>query len=684
MRDILTTNGDFSIPDPIAYDGDRQWLVYYPNDPHKSVKLTAVIGGDTLVSQITTTAVVAIDLTLYLRSLSAVGVQIYTQVTAEVVDLSDVTHTDTVDVSFWYYHGKTYTHRTHYAESAIYVPDGYSMTTYIMPFDGVVSVGDNAESGNAGDPVGMVVGDCDTILHVSSHTDEKDGCIADCGWSHGIDSVRLYGTNSNGNVQPYLFHPMPDTEHRWQIVGIGTQPYSGYIDCSTLLMLNYGNMGTFSVDVYTANGNYDYTATFEADSDHVAIMAFNGNDSVDYGVRDIGGDIYALEEVQLGTNGGDIVVVWRKYGDLITDITTVTYGNSIGGWQTLLTYLTAAYDLHDIKCRHDYSPWSGGVQVLTNDPLTDFLAFFVATEEPDRWHLVSYNHNRQETSYRYYYGNVSGMFVNPDGYDLDLDNGTIVHATNLTLYTAVPNCKGYYETDVQPSRLDVISVTLTTTAVEVRLVELGGNLALRYSIEYDNIDNYEQLNALWERGDSTAKQIYEVGQTVLWGEGVWVDKKVCCGEPPTIVRGEIGSESEQSEWDVKILRGCFTPDQKGVWLHYYNADGAERWLPGHIIETETSGEPSALPNSWQYGNPYTLGELNRAVTQHSTGVDVVLSVAFTDIDEGVYIEDVLAGDVCELLDSNLITMRNVLVVDNSIVREDYKRDYLLKLKCLTK
>lgn len=681
MRDILTTNGYFSIPDPIAYDGDRQWLVYYPNDPHKSVKLTAVIGGDTLVSQITTTAVVAIDLTLYLRSLSAVGLQIYAQVTAEVVDLSDVTHTDTVDVSFWYYHGKTYTHRTHYAESAIYVPDDYGVTNYIMPFDGVVSIGNNDTIGNEGDVVVVPVGDCDTSLHVSSETDLKHECIDDCGWSHGIDSVSIYGTNRNGNYEYYLLMPIPDTDHRWRVETIGTQHHGGYIDCPTLLMLNYGNMGNFTVDVYTANGNYDYTATFQADGDHTATMAFNSS-AIDYGTRTVGGVDCFLNTIVFGS-GGDILTVWGN-GGMVIDTATVTYGNSIGGWQTLLTYLTAAYDLHDIKCRHDYTPWSGGVQVLTNDPLTDFLAFFVATEEPDRWQLVLYNHNRQEINNRYYYGNVSGLFVNPDGYDLELDNGTTIHATNLTMYTAVPNCKGYYETDVQPSRLDVISVMLTTTAVEVRLVELGGNLALRYSIEYDNVDNYEQLNALWERGDSTTKQIYEVGQTVLWGEGVWIDKKVCCGEPPTIVRGEIGSESEQSEWDVKILRGCFTPDQKGVWLRYYNADGAERWLPGHVVETETSGEPSALPNSWQYGNPYTLGELNRAVQQHSTGVDVVLSVAFTDIDEGVYVEDVLAGDVCELWDSNLITMRNVLVVDNAIVREDYKRDYLLKLKCLTK
>lgn len=678
MRDILTTNGDFVIPDPIAYDGDRQWLVYYPNDPHKSVKLTAAIGGDTLVSQITTTAVVAIDLTLYLRSLSAVGVQIYAQVTAEVVDLSDVTHTDTVDVSFWYYHGKTYTHRTHYAESAIYVPDDYGAINYIMPFNGVVSIGNNDTIGNEGEVIEVPVGDCDTTLHVSSETDLKHECIDDCGWSHGIDSVRVYGTNRNGNYEYYLLMPIPDTDHRWRVETIGTQHHGGYIDCPTLLMLNYGNMGNFSVDVYTAGGNYDYTATFQADGDHTATMAFNSG-AIDYGTRTVGGVDCFLDTIVFGNSGGDILTVWGGWGPII-DTSTVTYGNTIGGWQTLLTYLTAAYDLHDIKCRHDYTPWSQGVLAVNFGP----LARLVPTAELYRWQLVYFDNTRKEGDSIYYDGDFTSFAVNTDGYAIILSNDYHLSATTIVMYTAVPNCKGYYSTNVQPSHLDVQSVVLSTTDVSVRMVELGGNLTLRYAMYYDNVVTYAQIFERWDREDGVWRSIYEVGQSIVWGEGTWIAKKVCCGEPPIIVRGEIGSESEQSEWDVKILRGCFTPDQKGVWLHYYNADGAERWLPGHIIEIETSGEPSALPNSWQYGNPFTLGELNRAVTQHSTGVDVVLSVAFTDIDEGVYIEDVLAGDVCELWDSDLITMRNVLVVDNAIVREDYKRDYLLKLKCLTK
>lgn len=663
MKLIQVDSGWLTIPEDIVYYGDRTFFNFAATGGNATIEMVVTIDGSTLRASITNASVIAVDATLTLRrrGLHSPASLTYS-VTVTVTRDQDVA-VETYNGVMWYYYGKTYTHRTHYAEGVVYLPDGATLD-YIAPFNGVAA---SDEGGSvtltAGDRAAIPVGDCDTAVTIASG--EMRECVDDCGWAAGIRHINIFGEFSdNPGVEVRITNAIPDeeAEHWYWIDAFKAERFYA----PEALTINLAGYGSFEVQCYDLDSNPTRTLTIYADDTHDFIIAFDANNG--YGGVMYDGVRRAMQSVIYDHR--DDSSLHYVAGGIVFGVPNEQCPT---GFASLWSALSrdASLDYSGRRCRHDYTPWSQGVAYIVAGN-----AVIIPTAD-GRWLLFSDGNGNIAGDGYYLIGDpltlqVAGALTLT--FTTDKGGARSVVVTSIAYYTQLPACEGrFFGVDDTPH--EITSITL---AGDDHLINLDNGL-LQVAAK---ATTYADIVA-W-----LATQVGATIETTTGDSVTYSDDTQCCVPPATIERGDIWHRETTDVYTIEVRRACWQGDDKGVWLRYYNADGAERYIPAVVKTTKTEGGTMVVANSWWRAGTWApstrvMAEINRATLQMAGVAGVTLSVALLDVPPTLYIEDIFASPVLEVLPPDLTTAIGAVIVSSDITRDSDTTDYMIDLKVLT-
>lgn len=651
------------MPDDIVYYGDKAFFNFTATGGNATMEMVVTIGGRTLRASITNASVIAVDATLALRRRGLLRPANLTySVTVTVTRRQDVA-VETYNGVMWYYYGKTYTHRTHYAEGVVYLPDGATLD-YIAPFNGVAA---SDEGGSvtltAGDRAAIPVGDCDTAVTIAS-SDARE-CVDDCGWAAGIHHIGFFGafsTNPEAEVRFTLVIPDEDAEHWYWIDHFRTERFYA----PEVLTVNLKGYGSLEVQCYDPDGNPTRTLTIYADHAHDFIIALSANNG--YGGVMYDGVRRAMQSVIYDHR--DAASLHYVAGGVVLSVPNEQCPTGFASMWSALSR-DASLDYSGRRCRHDYTPWSQGVAYIVAGN-----AVIIPTVD-GRWLLFSNGGGNIAGDGYYLIGDpltlqVAGSLIL--NFTTDKGDELSIVAASVAYYLQLPACEGrFFGVDSTPH--EITSITL---AGDDHLINLDNGL-LQVAAK---ATTYADIVA-W-----LATRVEATMETTTGDSVTYSDDTQCCVPPATIERGDIWHHETTDVYTIEVRRACWQGDDKGVWLRYYNADGAERYIPAVVKATKTEGGTMIVANSWWRAGAWVLSkrvmaELNRATLQMAGVAGVTLSVALLDVPPTLYIEDIFASPVLEILPPDLTTAIGAVVVSSDITRDSDTTDYMIDLKVLT-
>lgn len=664
MRYYTLSNCNLAVPDEVVYLSDSIMVrADYPSPEQSRMRVTIDNNtDDTLTAQLTASTVAILDLSYYLRShyqgnsRISVRVQIWTQV-------QGVQTTDSIDITLKVMYGKSYQERTHYAEGAVYLPDAAPYIEIMTPLPATVTNSDGETVTTPANEVVEVKGECITSLTVDF---ARDNCIGDCGWAHGITAIHLYAKHPNSALT-YRLILVPQTELEvWRITSQSSIPLpNNYLHAPLTQGFMWGNpAATYS--------EYNAAGVLTGDKWEIIIDLYNPMYIyIDYDAAEAlfglspNGEVVQRIQVATTEEGG---------ASLSVQTLTDTYNVKIPACPSYRYISTMLYNrgFTAPTCRHTVDV-QGVMFVTFGDTTPDGLAtnVYALAEIAQGWNLYTpITDNGGET---YKGGSTWEMFL-PDTYtgtqtfevynrDGTIDDVTYDTAT-LVYHFLAPSCYGYFE------RGDGVQCPpISYHPATGDMVARDGAIIHAVSPGISLLDIWEELRQ--HAGVTTYTD--QLGRTYTYRA-----ESACCDELQiTIRRGTLWCSEEVERYTIEVRRGC-QRDCRGLWLNYYNADGLQRWLPVEIYSETTSRE--------RYDYRQYLETPERWLpASYTTATGRTIEVVAKDIDDKVFIADLLTSPTVYLFDNALTTAISVAIqLDELTVEADGGgRDYLIKLKTLS-